>query len=81
MLSNILLCKVCEELARTQNINRDLVMPKRMVDTVNPEIKKHQSAQDLCLILSDAEAWQAVYKDTMHLIVQVKFTQKFTYTE
>ena len=32
-------------------------MPKRKVDTVNPEIKKHQSAQDLCLILSDAEAW------------------------
>ena len=28
------------------------MMPKRMVDTVNPEIKKHHSAQDLYLILN-----------------------------
>ena len=66
---NILLCKVCEELTRTQNINRDLVMPKRMVDTVNPEIKKHHSAQDLCLILNDAKAWKTVYKDIMYFIL------------
>ena len=69
MVSNILLCKVCEELTRMQNINRDLVMPKRMVDTINPEIKKHHSAQDLCLILNDAKAWQAVYKDTVYFIL------------
>ena len=28
------------------------MMPKRMVDTVNPEIKKHHSAQDLYLTLN-----------------------------
>ena len=60
MDSNILLCKVCEELTKMYNINRDLVMPKRTVDTVNPEIKKHHSAQDLCLIPNHAKAWQAV---------------------
>ena len=60
MVSNIILCKVCEELTRMQNINRDLVIPKRTVDTVNPEIKKHHSAQDLCLILKHAKAWQAI---------------------
>ena len=57
MDSNILLCKVCEELTKMYNINRDLVMPKSTVDTVNPEIKKHHSAQDLCLILNNAKAW------------------------
>ena len=60
MVSNILLCKVREELTRMQNINRDRVMPKRIVDTVNPEIKKHHSAQDLHLILNRAKAQQAV---------------------
>ena len=60
MDSNIFLCKACEELTRMQNINRDLVIPKMTVDTVNPEIKKHHSAQDLSLILNHAKAWQAV---------------------
>ena len=67
MVSNILLCKVCEELTRMWNINRDLVMPKRTVDTVNPEIKNYHSAQDLWLIFNDAKGWQAIYKDTMYL--------------
>lgn len=69
MDSNILLCQICEELTRTQNINRDLVMPKRTVPTVRTEIKKHHSAQDLCLSFHDAKAWQAVYKDIMYFIL------------
>ena len=69
MVSNILLWKVCEELTRTQNINRDLMMPKRMVDTINPEIKKHHSARDICLILNNAKVCQTVYKDTVHFIL------------
>ena len=60
MVSNILLCKAREELTRMLNINRDLVIPKRTVDTVNPEIKKHHSAQNLLLILNRAKAQQAV---------------------
>ena len=40
MVFNILLCKVCEELTKMYNANRDLVTPKMRVDTVKPEIKK-----------------------------------------
>ena len=40
---NILLCKVCEELTRMYNANRDLVTPKRRLDAVKPEIKKCHS--------------------------------------
>ena len=44
-------------------------MPKRMVDIVNPEIKKHHSAQALCLILNDVKAWKTVYKDIIYFIL------------
>ena len=44
-------------------------MPKRMVEKVKPEIKKHHSAQDLCLILNDVNAWQTVYKDIVYFIL------------
>ena len=71
MDSNILLCKVCEELTRTQNINRDLVMPKRMVPAVRTEIKQYHSAQDLCLSFNYAKAWQTVYKNVMCFILQI----------
>ena len=40
-----------------------------MVDTVNPEIKKHHSARDICLILNNAKVCQTVYKDTVHFIL------------
>ena len=49
-------------------------MPKRMVDAVNPETKKHHSAQELSLILNNAKAWQEVYKDLMYFILKIKFT-------
>ena len=39
MDSNISLCKVCEELTRTYINNRDLVMLKRPVATIKPEIR------------------------------------------
>lgn len=48
MDSNILLCKLCEDLTRTWNTNRDLAMPKTTVAAVKPEMKKHRSAQGLC---------------------------------
>ena len=69
MDSTILLCKVCEELTRMWNNNRDLVIPKRMVNTVKPEIKKHHSAQDLFFFFNDPKAQQTLYKCVMYFIL------------
>lgn len=60
MDSNILLCNVCEELTRTWNTSRDLMMPKVTVATVKPEKKKRHSAQQFRIFSNSSQACQAV---------------------
>ena len=45
------------------------MMPKRMVNTFKPEIKKHHSAQDLCFFFNDPKAEQTLYKCIMYFML------------